>query len=418
MASRQDMHGGDSTADRLTQQLRAQFGGGGFSRGLSRRGVLRGAGVGALALSAGPLLDACGTKGAKVAKGSCTSTDLSASQKSIVFSNWIGYVDPSKAKDTSTLEKFTQETGIKVDYKNGDVNDNETFFAKVSPQLSACKSTGRDVFVVTDYMAARMVDLGWIQKLDHSKIPNVDANLIDFLKSPDWDPHRDYSVPWQSGMTGICYNSDLTSPVTSFKELMTRPDLKGKVELLTEMRDTMLFLLLMQGSDPEHFTDKDFANAIKVLQGYVNDGQVRRFAGNDYVDDMKSGDIVACEAWSGDVINLLGGGKYKWVPPQEGFAIWTDNMLVPNMATHKSNVEEMMNFYYDPVNAAKLSAWNYYFCPVKGAQQKIGQFDKSAVHSPFIFPTAKQLKTGHQFMTLTDSQEQNYQAQFNGVMGG
>jgi spermidine/putrescine transport system substrate-binding protein len=415
MAARRDPGRGDGPSDRLARQVLADLGAG---RGLSRRSVLRGAGIGALALSSPTLLSACGTEGAKVAEGSCTSTDLSAKEKTIVFSNWIGYVDPVKSKDTSTLEKFEQETGIKVDYKNGDVNDNEQFFAKVSPQLTDCKSTGRDVFVVTDYMAARMVDLGWIQKLDRSKLPNVDANLIDFLKSPDWDPHRDYSVPWQSGMTGICYNSELTDPVTSFKELLTRPDLKGKIELLTEMRDTMLFLLLMQDSDPEDFTDDEFASAIQTLQGYVNDGQVRRFAGNDYVDDMKSGDIVACEAWSGDVINLLGGGKYKWLPPEEGFAIWTDNMLVPNMAEHKANVETMMNFYYDPVNAAKLSAWNYYFCPVKGAQEKIGEFDKSAVHSQFIFPSEKTLQKGHQFMTLNDTKETDYQRQFNEVMGG
>ena len=397
-----------------TRRLLAEVG----SRGFSRRGLLRGAGIGALALSSPALLDACGTKGAKVSAGSCVSKDLSSSQKTIAFSNWIGYIDPAKAKDTSTLEKFQQETGIKVDYRNGDVNDNEQFFAKVSPQLQDCKSTGRDVFVLTDWMAARMVDLGWLQKLDHSKMPNVDANLIDSLKSPDWDPHRDYSVPWQSGMTGICYNSELTDPVTSFKDLLTRPDLKGKIELLTEMRDTMLFMLLMEGSDPNKFTDAEFASAIKSLQGYVNNGQVRRFAGNDYIDDMKSGDIVACEAWSGDVINLLGGGKYKWLPPDEGFAIWTDNMLVPNMAEHKTNVETMMNFYYDPVNAAKLAAWNYYFCPVKGAQQQIGQFDKSAVHSEFIFPSQKVLANAHAFMSLDQKTEQSFQTQFNGVMGG
>jgi spermidine/putrescine transport system substrate-binding protein len=390
----------------------------GSGRGLSRRSLLRGAGIGALALSSPALLEACGTKGAKVSAGSCVSKDLSSTQKTIVFSNWIGYIDPAKAKDTSTLEKFQQESGIKVDYRNGDVNDNEQFFAKVSPQLTDCKSTGRDVFVVTDYMAARMVNLGWIQKLDHSKMPNVDANLIDSLKSPDWDPHRDYSVPWQSGMTGICYNSELTDPVTSFKDLLTRPDLKGKIELLTEMRDTMLFMLLLEGSDPEDFTDDEFASAISSLQKYVDAGQVRRFSGNDYVDDMKSGDIVACEAWSGDVINLLGGGKYKWVPPEEGFSIWTDNMLVPNMAEHETNVEAMMNFYYDPVNAAQLAAWNYYFCPVQGAQQKIGQFDKSAVNSQFIFPSEKTLQNGHAFMTLDEKKEQDYQTQFNGVMGG
>ncbi len=384
---------------------------------VSRRGFIQGASLSALALGGAGLLSACGTGGAKVDQSTCTSSDLSAEQKDINFSNWIGYVDPVKAKDTSTLEKFEQQTGITVNYKT-DVNDNESFFSKVSPQLQSCKSTGRDVFVVTDWMAARMIDLGWIQKLDHSKMPNVDANLIKFLKSPDWDPNRDYSVPWQSGMTGICYNSELTDPVTNFKDLLTRPDLKGKVELLTEMRDTMLFMLLLQDSNPEDFTDAEFSSAIDALQGYVDNGQIRRFAGNDYVDDMKSGDIVACEAWSGDVINLLGGGKYKWLPPEEGFALWTDNMLVPNKAEHKTNVEDLMNFYYDPVNAAKLAAWNYYFCPVVGAQQEIGQFDKSAVDSKFIFVDDKTLQTGYLFMALSSQQEKDYGRQFNQVMGG
>jgi spermidine/putrescine transport system substrate-binding protein len=386
--------------------------------GLSRRGFLRGAGLSAAALGGSSLLAACGTEGAKVKAGSCTSTDLSSQEKQIVFSNWIGYVDPVKAKDTSTLEKFQQETGITVDYRNGDVNDNETFFAKVSPQLQDCKSTGRDAFVVTDYMAARMIELGWIQKLDHSNLPNVDANLIDFLKAPDWDPKREYSVPWQSGMTGICYNSELTDPVKSFEELLTRPDLKGKIDLLTEMRDTMLFLLLMEGSDPSDFTEAEFDAAIEKLTEFVDNGQVRRFTGNDYVDDMKSGDVVACEAWSGDVINLLGGGKYKWVPPEEGFAIWTDNVLVPNKAEHKTNVETMMNFYYDPVNAAKLSAWNYYFCPVAGANDQIGKFDKSAVDSEFIFVDDKTLDTGYQFMSLSEEEATKYQRKFNEVMSG
>jgi spermidine/putrescine transport system substrate-binding protein len=414
MTSRRGAAARHGAAEGVAAQVAGQHGEARFSR----RGFLRTTGLAVFAVSGANLLAACGTQGAKVEAGECETTDRSATEKTIVFSNWIGYVDPVKAKDTSTLEKFQQETGITVDYKNGDVNDNESFFAKVSPQLQDCKSTGRDVFVVTDYMAARMIDLGWIQKLDHSKMPNVDANLIDFLKSPAWDPNRDYSVPWQSGMTGICYNSELTDPVTSFEQLLTRPDLKGKVELLTEMRDTMLFLLLMQGSDPENFTDDEFSSAIEKLQGYVDSGQVRRFAGNDYIDDMKSGDIVACEAWSGDVINLLGGGKYKWLPPEEGFAIWTDNMVVPNQAEHKANVETMMNFYYDPVNAAKLSAWNYYFCPVKGAQQEIGQFDKSAATSEFIFLDDKTLQTGHQFMALSDEQERTYQRQFNEVMSG
>ncbi len=387
------------------------------SNGVSRRGFLQGMSLSALAIGGGGLLSGCGTDSAKVGAGDCLSTDMSAKEKTISFSNWIGYVDPVKAKDMSTLEKFEQQTGISVDYQT-DVNDNEEFFAKVSPQLRSCKSTERDVFVLTDWMAARMVSLGWLQKLDHSKMPNVDANLVDLLKSPGWDPNRDYSVPWQSGMTGICYNADLTDPVSSFEELLTRPDLKGKVELLTDLHDTMLFMLLLEGKDPEKFSDDDFTAAINTLQTYVDNGQIRAFTGNNYVSHMQSGDIVACEAWSGDVINLLGGAPYKWIPPKEGFAVWTDNMLVPNKAEHKSNVEELMNFYYDPVNAAKLAAWNYYFCPVQGAQQQIGQYDKSAVNSPFIFPDTQTLETGYSFMALTDTQEQNYQAQFNQVQGG
>lgn len=405
---------GDGSTDRLMAQFAQQLGAG----GLSRRSLLRGAGVAGMALGSSGLLAACGTDGAKIASGDCVSTDVSDQEKSLVFSNWIGYVDPVKKPDTSTLEKFQQETGITVDYQNGDVNDNESFFAKVSPQLQSCKESGRDVFVVTDYMAARMIDLGWVQKLDKANLPNVEANLIDFLKSPDWDPEREYSVPWQSGKTGIAYNSELTDPVSSFEELLTRPDLNGKVELLTEMRDTMLFLLLIEGSDPEDFTDEEFTAAIERLRGFVDSGAVRRFAGNDYVDDMKSGDIVACEAWSGDVINLLGGGKYKWIPPEEGFAIWTDNMLVPNKAAHKTNVETMMNFYYDPVNAAKLSAWNYYFCPVAGAQEEIAQFDKSAAKSDFIFVDDQTLEAGYQFMSLSGDQERDYQRQFNEVISG
>jgi spermidine/putrescine transport system substrate-binding protein len=385
--------------------------------GLSRRSVLRGMGLTTLAVGGASVLGACGTEGAQVEEGSCVSTDRSETSKVINFSNWIGYVDPAKKKDVSTLEKFQAETGITVTY-NEDVNDNESFFAKIAPQLRDCQPTGRDIVVLTDWMAARMIDLGFVQQLDHDNMPNVRANMIDFLSGPAWDPERDYSVPWQSGMTGICYNEELTDPVTSFSDLLTRPDLTGKVELLTEMRDTMGFLLLMQDSDPADFTDDEFASAIETLQGYVDAGQVRRFTGNDYVDDMKSGDIVACEAWSGDVINLLGGGKYKWVPPEEGFMLWTDNMLVPNKAEHKTNVETLMNFYYDPVNAAQLAAWNYYFCPVEGAQDEIGQFDEEAATSEFIFLDDATLQTGNLFMALSESQEREYQRQFNEVMGG
>ncbi|MGH3508395.1 MAG: ABC transporter substrate-binding protein [Nocardioidaceae bacterium] len=384
--------------------------------GISRRGFIQGVSLSALAVGGSSLLAACGTEGASVEEGSCESTDKSDTEKSIAFSNWTAYVDPVKRADTSTLEKFEQETGISVDY-TADVNSNEEFFAEVSPFLAECKDSGRDVFVVTDWMAARMIDLGWIQELDKSKLPNVDANLLDSLKSPNWDPERKYSVPWQSGMTGICYNSDLVDPVESFEDMLTRPDLSGKVGLLSEMRDTMLFMLLIQGADPEDFTADQFSAAIDQLQGVVDSGQIRRFTGNDYLRDLESGDMVACEAWSGD-IPQLGDPKFKWVPPTEGVSLWSDNMLVPVKAEHKSNVEELMNFYYQPEIAAQLAAWNYYFCPVKGAGELIGQFDKSAVGNPLIFPDDAMLENGYDFMALSEDQESTFQKQFNDVMAG
>jgi len=383
--------------------------------GFSRRGFIQGASLSALALGGGGLLSACGTSGAKVDQDECTSTDKSDQEKEIAFSNWTLYVDPVKAKDTSTLEAFEQETGIAVDYST-DINGNDEFYAKVAPQLSDCKSTGRDVFALTGWMAARMIDLGWVQELDHDNLPNVDANLVSWLESPSWDPGRKYSVPWQAGMTGICYNSELTDPVESFEEMLTRPDLEGKVTVLNEMRDTMTFMLLMQGASPEDFTSEEYSAAIGDLKSAVDSGQIRRFTGNDYIDDLKAGNVLACESWSGDVWQL--GDKFKWIKPSEGFAIWSDNMMVPNLATHKTNVEKMMNFYYDPTVAAKLAAWNYYVCPVRGAEDEIAEFDKSAVGNALIFPDEQELDAGLDFMPLDSDKDKEYQRQFNEVQSG
>ena len=241
---------GDTPADRLAAQLAQQLGG---RSGLSRRGFLRGAGLSAVAVTSSGLLVACGTEGTKQTAESCQSTDLSQEEKELVFSNWPLYVD-EKGKSYPTLDDFEQQTGISVTY-NTDVNDNNQFFAKVRNQLGACESVERDIFVLTDWMAARMITLGWLQELDHDNLPNVDANLVPSLQSPNWDPERKYSVPWQSGLTGIAYNAKYTGEVSSFEELVTRSDLKGRISLLTEMGDTMGFFLKLVGADPDDFTE-------------------------------------------------------------------------------------------------------------------------------------------------------------------
>ena len=361
-----DRHG-DTALDRLARDVaRGMYGQNGPA--FTRRGFLRSTGVGAMALSSGGLLAACGTSGTAQTADTCVSKDISATDKLLTFSNWPLYID-EKGKRLPTLEDFESQTGIDVTY-NTDVNDNNEFFAKVRNQLGACESTGRDIFVLTDWMAARMIGLGWTQELDMAAMPNVEANLVDSLREPSWDPGRKHSVPWQSGLTGIAYNAKFTGEVSSFEELVTRADLKGKISLLSEMGDTMGFMLKLTGADPADFSDDEWGAALDRLQEVVDSGQVRRFTGNDYTGPLNKGDIVACEAWSGDVIAMqYDNPDIKFVTPTEGLSLWSDNMLVPNKADHKGNAEELMNYYYDPEVAARLAAWVNYICPVKGAEE-------------------------------------------------
>ncbi len=395
------------------------------SPALGRRSFLRGASLSAMAVGAGGLLSACGTPSATQSADTCTSEDLSDSEKKVIWSNWPAYIDQEridkggqKVTILPTLLDFEDQTGISVDY-NTDVNDNVEFFEKVRNQLGACEPVDRDLFVLTDWMAARMLDLGWLQKLDHANLPNVEANLSDSLRSPSWDPDRSYSVPWQSGLTGIAYNADMTDEVGSFEELLTRPDLKGQVSLLTEMRDTMLFMLLIEGADPSDFTDDEWGMALDRLQQVVDSGQIRAFNGNNYLQDLTAGNVAACEAWSGDVIlTQFDNPNIKFVQPEEGLALWSDNMIVPNRATHKTNAETMMNYYYDPEVAATLAAWVNDICPVEGAREAMEKVDASLVDNELIFPTSDTLSKTHSFMALDETTGRTYESAFQQVTGG
>jgi spermidine/putrescine transport system substrate-binding protein len=384
---------------------------------VSRRTLLKGAGAAAFLGGSAAVLPLFELQGAKQTPQTCPSTDLSASEKELIISNWPAYIDPRNNPD-STYAVFQEQTGISVSYTD-DVNDNIEFFGKIVNQMRACEPVDRDMFMLTDWMAARMINLGWLQKLDHANLPNVDANLLPALKAPPWDPNRDYSVPWQSGLTGIAYNAGITEEVRSFEELLTRSDLKGRVTVLTEMRDTMLFMLLVVGADPLDFTDDDWANALDRLNQAVSDGQIRAFTGNEYLRGLKSGDIAACEAWSGDVIQAqFDDPNIKFVRPEEGLSAWSDNMLVPNLAEHKANAEEWMNYYYDPMVAAKLAAWVNYICPVEGAQEAMEKVDPSLVDNPLIFPMPEDLEGTKTMMPLNESQTQTYENDWTNLLTG
>jgi spermidine/putrescine transport system substrate-binding protein len=386
--------------------------------GASRRTFLKAGGIAAFGIGSAAALPLFDTPSAKQDPAKCRVPDLSASQKRLIVSNWPEYIDVAEKGDRNTLEDFERATGIKVDYTD-DVSDNAEFFAKVRNQLSYCEPIGRDLMMLTDWMAARMIGLGWIQPLTADKVPNLHKNLIKPLQGRQWDKDRTYSAPWQSGLTGIAYNAKLTKEVKSFDELLTRPDLKGKITLLSEMRDTMAFMLKVSGADPDKFTADQWANAIDRLRKVVRAGHVRAFTGNEYIQDLTAGNIVACEAWSGDVISAQADNKnIKFVVPEEGLSLWSDNMLVPNKSEHRANSEKWIDFYYEPEVAAKLAAYVNYICPVEGARDAMVKIDDTLVDNPLIFPSEESLKDTFDFMVLNDAEARKYEGEFSDVTGG
>ncbi|MFJ8023172.1 spermidine/putrescine ABC transporter substrate-binding protein [Streptomyces sp. NPDC096311] len=387
---------------------------------LSRRSLLRASAGGALAVGGLGALSACGIPAAGKTQGGVSAEDHSAKEKTIHFSNWTEYMDvDDSGKHHPTLDAFTKRTGISVKYTE-DINDNVEFFGKIKPQLAAGQDTGRDLIVVTDWLAARLIRFGWVQKLNASNLPHAYANLSAQFRSPDWDPGRAYSYPWQGISTVIAFNKKALNgiEVKSVSDLLDNPKLKGRVGFLSEMRDSMGMTLLDMGKDPEKFTDDDFDAAIARLQKAVDKGQIRRFTGNDYTSDLTKGDLAACVAWAGDIVQLKADSPdVDFVIPDSGYLTSTDNMLIPNKARHKTNAERLMDYYYEPAPAAQLAAYINYVCPVDGVKDELAKIDKSAADNPLIIPDKAMAAKSHAFRSLTQKEETAYEEKFAKLTG-
>ena len=402
------------TADPMSPVLRASL-----IRGLTtRRAVV----TGAFGLGATAALSACGSEGTggDATSGSATPTakaaqDLSDTEKVINWSNWTQYIDVSEdEKSRPTLDEFTKQTGIKVNYTE-DYNDNDEFYAKVRPLLEGGQDTGRDVWCSTDWMVARLIRQGYVQKLDTANIPNI-KNLEPSLKDVEFDPGRVYSLPWQSGFAGIAYNLDATGgkKIETITQLLTDPALKGKVTLLTEMRDTIGLVLCEMGKDPANFTDADYDAAIAMIQKAKDAGQLKGFTGNDYTDGLTKGDIAACIAWTGDVVQLqFENEAVQYALPQAGFTLWSDNFVIPALAKHKKNAETLINYYYDPAVMAQVEAWVNYIPPVTGTKEALAAEDPETADNPLIFPSAEVLSRSKVFRGLTAEEETKYNRAFS-----
>ena len=377
---------------------------------LTRRVLVQRGAAGATILSLPGLLAACGGGGGGGGGGGTSET--------LRFANWQLYIDiDEKTKKSPTLQQFQQDTGIAVEYFE-EINSNDEYFGKIQGPLSKGDGIDREIVVLTDNSRypGLMVDEGWVLELDKEKIPNI-GNLIDAQASPPFDPDRTYSLPWQSGITGIAYNEKLTSkPITSMEQLLTDPALKGKVTLLNEMADTVGLVMMLNGADPSAVTDEAFDAALAPIREAVEKGQIRQFTGNDYSGPLAKGDLVAAVAWSGDLVQLQADNpSLKWNVPDDGGGIWTDNMLIP-LGGDVEKASTFMNFVYDPKIAAQIAAYVNYVTPVKGAKEELAKTDAETAANPLIFPDDATLAKVKQFDSKALG-NQGYIEKWQGLLG-
>jgi spermidine/putrescine transport system substrate-binding protein len=387
---------------------------------LTRRSMLAGVGLGAGALG----LAACGTGGTSTTGSGGEAkpkpaADKSDTEKVVNWANWTLYLDyDDKTKKYPTLEAFQKQSGLKATYAE-DIEDNDSYYGKVSGQLKNGQDIGKDIIVLTDWMAGRVIRQGYAQRLDPAQIPNR-KNIGTSFAEVDFDPGRNFSLTWQSGFGGLAWNKAKVPAGLKSVDDLWKPELKGRVEVLTEMRDTMGLIMMSQGVDiSKPFTEDQFMAGVDFLQKQFDSGQIRQAKGNSYKEDLISGDALAVIGWSGDVtqINFENGDKWQFELPESGGTLWADNMLVPIGSPHKKNAEALMNYYYEPKVAAEVAAYVNYICPVNGAQAEMEKIDPSLAKNPYIFPDDAFLTKSKIFRTLAPQEETKFNAAFQKALG-
>ncbi len=299
----------------------------------------------------------------------------------LTISNWPGYIQPNEGGEPGTIAQFEAATGVKVSYIE-DVNDNNEFFGKMRPLLEQGESGGRSIFVVTDWMAKEMFTYHFLQEIEPGSIPTVTQNMVPTLKNPKFDPGRKFSIPWQSGMTGIWVDTAKAPEIKSVNDLFD-PKYKGKVTMLQEMRDTVPLVMKAEGVDTEEATDDDWLKAIEKIEGAAQSGQIRRFTGNEYNEELNAGNIVAAIGWSGDA-SIIANPNAEWRMPEQGCVLWSDNMVIPIGAPNVAAAFAFMDFVYEPEVAAGLTEYITYISPVEGVQKLV---PKELADDPLVFPS-------------------------------
>jgi spermidine/putrescine transport system substrate-binding protein len=349
-------------------------------------------------------------------------TDVSATDKTLKWANWTAYLDYDEdTKKYPTLEAFIKKTGIQATYSE-DVDDNDSYFNKIAPQLRAKQDIDRDIFVFTDWMANRVIRDGLVQPLELIRMPHA-ANLLDSLKDVSFDPGRQMSLTWQSGFAGIGYDKSKVGRELKSLDDLWQDDLKGKIVVLSEFRDTLGLVMLQQGVDiSKGFGKAQFEAAVAEIDKRISDGYIRRVKGNSYLEDLKSGNAIAGIVWSGDLFVLRAeteNDNWQFVIPESGGTLWSDNMMIPITSPHRKSAMALMDYYYQPEVAAQVAAYVNYVCPVDGAQAEMEKIDPELAKSPFIFPSESYIKDNNVkgFRALSPQEDADYSGIWAKVVG-
>jgi len=374
-------------------------------RALSRRQFLgrTAAAAGGLAFGSSFLAACKGKEGGGAAGGGSAT-------KVVRVSNWPLYID------AKTVPDFEAATGIKVEYTE-DINDNNEYFAKIDEPLKRSQSIDREIVVLTDWMAGRLITLGYTAPLDDSKFPNK-ANLVDNLRDVSFDPGRKYSVPWLSGMTGVGYNPKKTGrELTSMNDIFD-PKFKGQVTMLTEMRDTLGLIMLANGADPANCTKADAEKACARIKKARESGHIRAFTGNDYAEDLAAGNIAVAIAWSGDIQGLAADNPdLRWIAPKEGAMLYSDNMLIPKTSDRQDLAMAWINYCYDPAHSAQIVAAAPYISAVKGAGDELAKIAPDLAKSSLVNPPDDLRARLHVFRALSDAEDTEFNKIFQDAIG-
>jgi spermidine/putrescine transport system substrate-binding protein len=356
-----------------------------------------------------PWLAACGDDDDTDTSGGGEGTTQSSSD-TLRISNWPLYIAEG------FVGQFQDASGLTVDYTE-DFNDNEEWFAKVRDPLDQGQDIGADLVVPTDFMAGRLIELGWLNPLNDENIPNK-SNLRPDLLEAAIDPERRYTLPYMSGMVGLGYNRRLAGrEITSVDDLWD-PAFKGQVSLFSDKQDALGMVMLAQGDDPSDPSTEAVQRAADKVAEENTKGQIRRFTGNDYIDDLAAGNLVIAQAYSGDVVQLQADDPdLDFIVPEAGGTTFVDVMVIPVTTRNQLGAEEWMDYVYDRANYAQLVNEVQYVPVLSDMTDELAKLDPDVANNPLINPPEDVIARLSSWPALTDEQDGEYTTIYAEITG-